>query len=234
VTARPRLWLSALRRTPWPAALLISLAAWIACGAFSRASPGGAICGLPHGTAWRAAATGWMLMLGVMTPPLLVMPVRRVWRCGLRGRKVAGALAFASGYAAVGLAVAPIFLIAARQIDRWAGAEPLLVALLAALAWQVSAPRRWVVAACHRAPLLRSFGVVALLDAGRYGLAQGAACFAACGPWMLLPLVAPAHQDWAMLATMIAVAADRHWPARRDVKPYASSVRSRPPPGAPA
>jgi predicted metal-binding membrane protein len=77
------------------------------------------------------------------------------------------------------------------------------------VAWQVSPGKQWCLNGCHRRPALAAFFAAADRDAGRFGLAHGAACVGACWALKLLPLIAGAGHLVAMAAVTLLVFAER-------------------------
>ncbi|GAA1980140.1 DUF2182 domain-containing protein [Microbacterium pumilum] len=218
-----------LRRPPAPGLLVASIIGWAAL-VWSVASDGAEQAGdtgrtlhaahvmdaasqtvgstlMPHSVAM------WLAMILAMTPLLLLREVGRLWRGSLRRRRLPTIAVFLAGHGLVwvllGLVVVPLSqLIAASAGSIW-----LAVALT--LIWQCSPLRQRSLNACHRAPTLRVFGAVAHGDAWRYGVITGGACAAACGPIMLLVLIAPEFHVAAMVVATVILTAERYQPARQ-------------------
>jgi predicted metal-binding membrane protein len=171
-------------------------------------------------------ATGWLLMVAAMMPPLLLPVLTHVRDRSLpnrRGRAIAFLL---TGYLGVwliaGCAVLPLSLALSLTL-----AEPwtAVTAAIAALGWQVSPARQRCLNRCHRMPALRAFGWRAEADAIAFGTGQGLWCAAACSPLMLLCLLVPGWHVTAMALAAAWLSAERlerpdsprwtlRWPAK--------------------
>jgi hypothetical protein len=160
---------------------------------------------------------GWTLMLLAMLPPLLREPIALLWQRSLARRRLRSIGWFVAGYGSAwllaGLALLPIAVACA--LAGTAMAVPgFVVALVLATIWQMSPCRRIALNRCHHQPRLSAFGLRADLDALRYGAAHASACIAACGAWMLPPLLL---DDWhlpAMAAAMLLSIHERNLPLR--------------------
>jgi predicted metal-binding membrane protein len=153
----------------------------------------------------------WALMIAAMMSPLMVAPLRHLRARSFARRRPRAMLMFVAGYAAVWMS-AGVVLAAIALVARTAAPAPLaclgLVAAVA-VAWQVSPGKQWCLNGCHRRPALAAFFAAADRDAGRFGLAHGAACVGACWALMLLPLIAGAGHLVAMAAVTLLVFAER-------------------------
>ncbi|MEZ3160723.1 DUF2182 domain-containing protein [Microbacterium sp. BWT-B31] len=222
----------AVRRDPVPAALLASAAGWVAMVWLVLVGGPGAAGGTGHGGhlvvgAADAAALPltsgashglalWLLMVLAMSPLLIVRDVDRIWAGSLRRNRTAVLTAFLAGYtapwAASGIVAVPLAdAIASTAGNVW----PVVVAVLAVVVWHLSPARRRFLNVCHRRPALRAFGGGALWDATRFGLIDGAACTAACGPLMVLVMLADGWHLVVMAAATVVLVVERHLPARR-------------------
>jgi predicted metal-binding membrane protein len=161
------------------------------------------------------STTMWLTMLIAMAPLLLIREVGRLWRASLRRRRHPTIVLFLGGYVGVWLLVG----VALTSLSGWVGASAGRIAGTIALVVVVfcSPARQRALNACHRVPTLRVFGTAALWDALRYGIATGRHCAAACGPAMLLALVATEHHLIGMAIVTIVATVERYQPARRPV-----------------
>lgn len=201
----PRALLTVALRAPAPALLFTSVAGWMTL-AWLLADDG-------HDHSPSRFATIWIVMIGAMAPPLLVREVGRLWRASLRRLRHVTVVSFICGYVGVWLlAGVPLALLSG-----WFSASAERVALAAVLValWHCTPARQRWLNACHRAPTLRVFGMPALGDSLRYGVATGSACVATCGPAMLLVLLVGRHHLGAMTIAMLWVTVERYAPPRR-------------------
>ena len=157
-------------------------------------------------------ATGWVVMLLAMTPPLLGAPVTRLWRGSLARRRATVLLSFALGYLAVWILVGTGLQVLAIGLGAMAGAPAVTLVGVVWAAWRLSPLWRRAELGCHRAPQLRVFGTAAWTDSFDYGLRFGGWCAAACWPLMLAPLVAGRGHWVMMLIAAAMMAIDRNLP----------------------
>jgi predicted metal-binding membrane protein len=137
-------------------------------------------------------ALGWALMVIAMMLPLALSPLRHVRVRSFARRRERSTLLFVVGFVAVWMAVG-VILQTVALIARWATPGPLLclvIAIVAALLWQVSPAKQWFLNRCHQRPALAAFGFAADLDAFGFGIKNGAGCAGACWALMLPMLLA--------------------------------------------
>lgn len=226
ILRRRRALTAAVRRTPAPALLAVSLLGWagmVWMTAMTAAQAAGAHLGpasAAHGAHATDAATSaphglavWIAMVVAMSPLLLMREVARLRDGSLRRRRGAAVLAFAAGYGLVWLIVGAIAVAVASVLG--AGAWLGCLAVILVIAWQCSPLRQRLLNVCHRVPRLRVFGADATWDAGRYGVVTGAACAASCGPIMVLVLLAADLHLLAMIGASVLLTAERYQPVRR-------------------
>jgi predicted metal-binding membrane protein len=156
-------------------------------------------------------ASSWALMVVAMMLPLVIAPLRHVRDRSFARRRTRAMLIFVAGYLAVWMA-AGFGLQAMALAARWAVPAPLLclgLAVVVAIAWQVSPAKQWCLNRCHRQPHLAAFGAAADRDAFGFGLTNGASCVGACWALMLLTLVVEQGHLLAMAAVTLFVFAER-------------------------
>jgi hypothetical protein len=136
--------------------------------------------------AWPGAMGHWSLMMAAMMLPIVAPQVHRVALRSVRSRRTRGPATFLLGYVAVWLVLGAALLTVLVAL---AGPQPptpwLVVALLAAAAWQVSGPRRRMLRRCGSLRLGAATGLAADLDCLRAGVRSGLRCAFACGPVMV-------------------------------------------------
>jgi predicted metal-binding membrane protein len=158
-----------------------------------------------------ADSFNWLLMLAVMTPPLIVAPLRHVRERSFARRRARAMLLFVIGYGAVWM-IAGIGLQVMALVAQLALSDTLTCLALSAAAatlWQVSPAKQWCLNRCHRRPQLAAFGAAADRAAFDFGLSHGAACVGACWALMLLPLFAGQGHVLTMVAVMLFAFAER-------------------------
>ena len=156
-------------------------------------------------------ASGWLLMLAVMTPPLLVAPLRHVRERSFAHRRARAMFLFVIGYAAVWM-IAGMGLQVLALAAQLAVSDTLVCLALsasAAILWQVSPAKQWFLNRCHRRPQLAAFGAPADHAAFGFGLTHGTSCVGACWTLMLLPLFAGQGHVLMMLVVMLFAFAER-------------------------
>lgn len=182
-----------------------------------------------------ALILGWIMMLLAMLPPLLREPIALLWQRSLSRRRVYGIASFLVGYGCTWLLAGAVFLAVAVACELLAisiGLPGFALGLLLAAIWQASPWRQVALNRCHHQPRLSAFGMRANIDALRYGLRYAGACIAACGTWMLLPMLAG---DWhlpVMAAAMLLSIHEREqapqparWRLPRTVARFAMPLR---------
>lgn len=156
-------------------------------------------------------ASGWLLMLAAMTPPLVVGPVRHIRERSFARRRARAMFLFVIGYGAVWM-IAGMGLQVMALAAQLAASDTLVCLALsaaAAMLWQVSPAKQWCLNRCHRRPQLAAFGVPADRAAFNFGLTYGASCVGACWALMLLPLFVGQGHVLTMLAVMLFAFAER-------------------------
>jgi predicted metal-binding membrane protein len=156
-------------------------------------------------------ASGWLLMLAAMTPPLIAVPLRHVRERSFARRRARAMFLFVIGYGAVWM-IAGMGLQVMALAAQLAASDTLMCLALsvsAATLWQVSPAKQWCLNRCHRRPQLAAFGAPADRAAFDFGLTHGAACVGACWALMLLPLFAGQGHVLTMVAVMLFAFAER-------------------------
>ena len=156
-------------------------------------------------------ASGWLLMLAAMTPPLIVAPLRHVRERSFVRRRTRAMFLFVIGYGAVWM-IAGIGLQVMALAVQLAASDTLMglaLSAAAAMLWQISPAKQWCLNRCHRRPQLAAFGAAADRAAFDFGLTHGASCAGACWALMLLPLFVGQGHVLTMLAVMLFAFAER-------------------------
>jgi predicted metal-binding membrane protein len=156
-------------------------------------------------------ASGWLLMLAAMTPPLIAAPLRHIGERSFAHRRARAMVLFVAGYGAVWMIAGMGLQVMALAAQMVVSDTRMCLVLSAAAAtlWQVSPAKQWCLNRCHRRPELAASGAPADRAAFNFGLTHGAACFGACWALMLLPLFAGQGHVLAMLAVMLFAFAER-------------------------
>jgi predicted metal-binding membrane protein len=156
-------------------------------------------------------ASGWLLMLVAMTPPLIAAPLRHVRERSFAHRRARAMFLFVVGYGAVWMIAGMGLQVMARAAQMGVSDPRMCLALSAAAAtlWQVSPAKQWCLNRCHRRPQLAAFGAQADRAAFDFGLTHGASCVGACWALMLLPLFVWQGHVLTMLAVMLFAFAER-------------------------
>jgi predicted metal-binding membrane protein len=156
-------------------------------------------------------ASGWLLMLIAMTPPLIAAPLRHVRERSFAHRRVRAMSLFVIGYGTVWMIAGMGLQVVALAAQLAVSDTPMCLALSAAAAtlWQVSPAKQWCLNRCHRRPQLAASGAPADRAAFDFGLSHGAACVGACWGLMLLPLFVGQGHVLVMLAVMLFAVAER-------------------------
>jgi predicted metal-binding membrane protein len=156
-------------------------------------------------------ASGWLLMLAAMTPPLVVGPLRHIRERSFARRRARAMFLFVIGYGAVWM-IAGMGLQVMALAAQLAASDTLVCLALsasAAMLWQVSPAKQRCLNRCHRRPQLAAFGAPADRAAFGFGLTHGASCVGACWALMLLPLFVGQGHVLTMLAVMLFAFAER-------------------------
>ena len=204
-------------------ALVLSLAGWLALPLAMHGLMLPAICT----SAWSAAqgldsaftvnapgqlVAAWTAMLLAMLPPMVAVPIMRLWDNALRRNRRLLVTVFVVGYGAIWLVAGLLALVLSGLVAQTA--SPAVIGAALTALWHCSPARQRVLNACHRRPLIRVFGREAVADALRHGLRSGSLCVAACLPLMLLSARAGAAHLAAMALAGLWLAVERQLPPR--------------------
>jgi predicted metal-binding membrane protein len=156
-------------------------------------------------------ASGWLLMLIAMTPPLIAVPLRHVRERSFAHRRVRAMSLFVIGYGVVWMIAGMGLQVMALATQMTVSDVRMCLVLSAAAAtlWQVSPAKQWCLNRCHRRPQLAASGAPADRAAFDFGLSHGAACVGACWALMLLPLFVWQGHVLTMLTVMLFACAER-------------------------
>jgi predicted metal-binding membrane protein len=191
-----------------------SLAAWAGVGASFAAAPGG-----HHAASFATALAWWAAMVVAMMLPLAAPHARWLAFRSLRRLRHQAIALFAAAYLLPWLIFGAVTIAALRPVQGDAAA--LVLALLAAAAWQTAPARRRLLRRCgaSRAPTLK--GRRARADWLRTGLRAGTRCVGTC--WALMLPMAVAHHPALMLAIALVITSERATgpnPERRGGRPH--------------
>lgn len=224
--------LLALVRTPLPALLGVSAAAWLSLGANLHGLDMSILCGrtaaLGSPLRWQALeisllvnppariAGVWLLMLLAMTPPSLTQSMTYLWHGSLARRRWRAIAIFSLGYVAIwlpaGLLLTLLAVASKLLIGLRAGAV-LGLSLGVAILWQFAPLKRRCLNRCHFLPRLSAFGWPADRDCLRYGMSTGLWCIGSCWALMLIPL-SVSHGHLGLMACLtLLIAIERQMPA---------------------
>jgi predicted metal-binding membrane protein len=156
-------------------------------------------------------ASGWLLMLAAMTPPLVVGPLRHIWERSFARRRARAMFLFVIGYGAVWM-IAGMGLQVMALAAQLAASDTLVCLALsasAAMLWQVSPAKQRCLNRCHRRLHLAAFGAPADRATFGFGLTHGTSCVGACWALMMLPLFVGQGHVLTMLAVMLFAFAER-------------------------
>ncbi len=150
----------------------------------------------------------WLAMLIAMMPPLLSSPLQHVWRQSLSRRRWRAAGLFLCAYVfgwlvAGGLLISCAVLAEALLIET--RFDPIVVAVVIALAWQATPLKQLALNRCHHRPPLTVFGANAELDAFRFGCERAFWCVGTCWAFMLCTLLSNNVLHWAVMAAAMSV-----------------------------
>ena len=108
-------------------------------------------------------ASGWLLMLIAMTPPLIAAPLRHVRERSFAHRRVRAMSLFVIGYGAVWMIAGMGLQVMALAAQTTVSDVRMCLVLSAAAAtlWQVSPAKQWCLNRCHRRPQLAASGAPA-------------------------------------------------------------------------
>ncbi len=197
--------LERLRRTGWNHpewwVVAIAAAAWVfmAAMAFPRAAnPHAGHAGHGHGT------LGMVAMVTAMMLPLTLANVRHVAWSSLWRRRHRAILAFLAGYLAVWTLVQAGIAGAWGLMASFTGWETAgIVAMVAAVLWEVSPVKRQRLHHCHRTVPLAPRGWRADADCARYGVTTGLRCAVMC--WALMAACAAFAHSFPVMIVLFGV-----------------------------
>jgi predicted metal-binding membrane protein len=161
-----------------------------------------------HTGSWLAAQGNWLLMAPAMMLPSALPAARHVALNSRWRRRQRGSAVFVATYLAIWL----LFGLVVVSIAGWAhvptGANwPLVLALVVAAGWELTAVKRRCLRACHRTVPLPPNGWKADAACARFGLRYGWSCFGAC--WaLMLPMAIAGHASLLMVVLTAIVVAE--------------------------
>ena len=167
----------------------------------------------------------WAAMTTAMMGPLVIPALRHVQVRSLPSRRrrstVLLVVAWAATWAIGGLVLLGIAASVRRAMPD--GSAPVVLALGAALLWQVSPLKQRCLNRHHRHPPVAAFGRTADCQVLLLGGSQAVWCFGSCWALMLLTLLVPTGQLPVMVAVALWI-----WAERLDA-PVRPTWRLRPP-----
>ncbi len=200
------------RHPEWAAALAV-VAAWGLLVVHHAGGLGGHHAGSAEGgyshAGWVLTIGAWLTMTVAMMVPTVVPSVRYVALNSLRQRRQRAVAVFLGGYLAVwagfGAVAIPLVDAARGPVEARLGGEGLLVVtLVVAAAFELTAVKRRALRACHRTVPLPPLGRRADAACLRYGLRHGTACLTGC--WALMvAMVAAGHSGLLLMVLVTAV-----------------------------
>jgi predicted metal-binding membrane protein len=147
------------------------------------------------------ALSGWVAMAAAMMVPGALADARRVALASMWHRRQRTIAIFLASYLCAWIA----FGVVALAFSVWTGLGAG-VALVFAVAWELS-PQKWrAVRRCHLVEALPPRGLQADAACGRAGLRYGWRCMVACWP-LMLAMAAAGHQALALMALLTAIVA---------------------------
>jgi hypothetical protein len=136
-------------------------------------------------TSWAERWTHWLLMVLAMMLLVSARQVRVVALRSLWSRRQRSAVCFALGYAALWALVGAVLVTIVITTGLDGATDLVVVSLLLAAAWQVSAPRRRLVRRCEALRLGAPSGLAGDVDCARAGVRAGVRCLQEGWPAMI-------------------------------------------------
>lgn len=195
--------LEKLRRTGWNHpewwVMAIAAAAWVFMAGMAVPHLGHAgMRGHGHG------ALGMVAMVIAMMLPLTLANVRHVAWSSLWRRRHRAIAAFVAGYLAVWILVQAGIAGTWGLMAAFTGWETAgIVAMVAAVLWEVSPIKRQRLHRCHRTVPLAPRGWRADADCVRYGVSTGLSCAAMC--WALMAACAAFAHSFPVMIVLFGV-----------------------------
>jgi predicted metal-binding membrane protein len=151
----------------------------------------------------------WMLMVAAMMLPLVLYSIWLTAIGSLWSRRHLAVAGFVAGFLASWLGLG-IIAAGLRELSSTHTYAATALAFTGAIFWQRSPMHQRALVACHRTMPLAPVGWRADRDCLRFGATIGYACICSC--WLLMLACAlSGHSLFAMAATGVTGAADRHW-----------------------
>ncbi len=161
----------------------------------------------------------WLMMLVAMMSPLLIGPIRHLWRSSLSRKRWLAIVSFLISYVAIWMLAGLVLMLSVRllqllMIDEWFAVPGIALVLL--MIWQVSPWKQASLNHCHWTPRIYPFGLTFVGDCLRYGMVAGFWCIGGCWSLMLLPLTIPwAPVSFSLMAVIeLILMIERYQPSR--------------------
>lgn len=164
-----------------------------------------------------------MLMVLAMMLPVAAPQARQVALRSLWSRRQRSMLGFLAGYLAVWALVGAVIVSVLTALGALHPAPvAVVVALVGAALWQISAPRRRVMRRCRTIRLGTARGLAADRDCAAAGWRAGLRCAFTCGPVMLSMAVGHHHVGLmgALVVLLMTERAPGPNPQRRAGRPF--------------
>jgi predicted metal-binding membrane protein len=153
-----------------------------------------------------SAALEWLLMIGAMMPPLLVLPVSHLMASTFRRHRAGALFLFAAGYLAPWMAAGLVFVPVERGAAAALGWAAFPIITVIAFCWSASPVAQRARNRCDQLRPIRPVGFARQRDCFMQGAISGMSCVLACWPWMILPMVATVDHSLATaIATMLVI-----------------------------
>jgi len=158
-----------------------------------------------------SVAAGWGLMLIAMMLPVLIAPIGHVRARSFTYRRARSVAFFATGYAAIWMALGGVLVAIelAAKVQAPQSYLPAAGAALLALIWQLSPIKQRCLNRCHAHTELAAFGAAADFGALRFGLTHGIWCGGSCWALMLFPMLLPQGHVAAMALGAVLIFSER-------------------------
>jgi predicted metal-binding membrane protein len=158
-----------------------------------------------HTGSWLAAQGSWLLMAPAMMLPSALPAARHVALNSRWRRRQRGSAVFVATYLAVWLLFGSVVVSIAGWAHLPTGASwPLVLALVVAAGWELTATKRRCLRGCHRTIPLPPDGWKADAACARFGLRYGWSCFGAC--WaLMLPMALAGHASLLLMVVLTAI-----------------------------
>jgi predicted metal-binding membrane protein len=184
--------------------IFISAACWGILFARSQGAECGPMLHQHAGTTIAMFSADWLLMLGAMMAPGLVMSVLHIRTRSLSALRIPLLVSFAVAYLFIWLLAGLLCMVLRLPLGHLGERLAIVIVTAAAVLWQCAPIKQRCLNRCHAAPTLAPFGMPAVLSSFYFGCTHGSWCAGSCGLLMLLTttLQPPAHGIGMVLTTL--------------------------------